>query len=343
MKHCKVLGFLRDSAFDKLDAVQYYRTYLPLREVGRRACGIKTETVGKDSIGGLTDSQLGGRDIYTMCRMYHADCEGFIDEIHRRGGLLTLDSDDDLSEDYKLVSGRGKEFKRVLGMVDFVTVSTQPLADHFAQYTQKPPTVLRNHVDSEWMCTVADRGKRLIEGLTIGFSGSPTHWGDWYLPAVPFARIGRDFPEVTLITHGVMPRYLQFAAEQTSMMRLGQVPFVVYPVLLSQFDIVLCAVNAKDPFNAGKSAIKALECMSIGVVPICSRFGPYLDLEAAGAPVVVVEEDSRDGWYEAMLRIIRYEDRRKWLKGRGPVWVREHRDMAIGYRQWADFYHAIVD
>jgi glycosyltransferase involved in cell wall biosynthesis len=252
--------------------------------------------------------------------------------------VLVLDSDDDLTEDYRLVSGRGEEFRQVLREVDYVTVSTSPLANHFAQYTRKPPVILHNCIDSEWMTTVADKGKRLIEELTIGFSGSPTHWGDWYLPAVPFARIGRDFPEITLLLHGSCPRYLSLAAEKTSLVRLGDVPFVIYPVLLSQFDIVLCAVDVRDEFNAGKSAIKALECMALGVVPICSRFGPYLDLEAAGAPVVVVEEESRDGWYEAMRSIIRYEDRRKWLKGKGPVWVRERRDMATGYRQWADFF-----
>ena len=188
-----VLGFVRGAGWDELDAVQYYRTYLPLREVNRHDNGITARVVDEKAIEGATDDELGGADIYQMCRMYHEDCDEFIAEIHRRGGVLVLDSDDDLTENYRLVSGRGDAFKKVLSKVDYVTVSTPALAIEFAQYTQRPPTVLRNHVDVEWMVKLANKSKRLVEGLTIGFSGSPTHWRDWYLPAVPFQRICRDY------------------------------------------------------------------------------------------------------------------------------------------------------
>lgn len=335
-----VLGFVRGAGWDELDAVQYYRTYLPLREVNRHDNGITARVVDEKAIEGATDDELGGADIYQMCRMYHEDCDEFIAEIHRRGGVLVLDSDDDLTENYRLVSGRGDAFKKVLSKVDYVTVSTPALAIEFAQYTQRPPTVLRNHVDVEWMVKLANKSKRLVEGLTIGFSGSPTHWRDWYLPAVPFQRICRDYDVVPLL-HGETPRYLNYASETA--VKLGGVPFSIYPVLMAQFDIVLCAVDATDPFNAGKSAVKALEAMAVGAVPICSRFGPYMELAEAGAPVVVIEEESRDGWYEAMRRVI--EDRHPdspLMRGKG--WVRANRDMLrTGYKHWERFYHEIAD
>lgn len=340
-----VLGFLRESAWDKMDAVNYYRTYLPLREVNRRAEGITAQCVGRESLAGLTDDELGGRAIYTMSRMYGEGHDEFIAEIHRRGGLFVFDSDDDLTETYKLVSGRGDEFKEILGAADYVTCTTEAVARVFAQYTREPPVVLQNHVDAAWMQKVAAGGKRLVsDGLALGFSGSPTHWGDWYIPAVPFARIGKDFPDVTLILHGECPRYLGFAAEKASMLKLGGVPFSIYPVLLRQFDMVICSVDSRDAFNSGKSAIKALECMALGVVPICSNFRPYLELAAAGAPVVIVPEDTRDGWYETLRKMVRYDDRREWLSAAGPDWVREHRDMTVnGYKLWERFYRAITD
>lgn len=338
----KVLGFVRDSAWDKLDAVQFYRTYLPLREVNRRDNGISAMCAGGKQLDGVTDDELGGRDIYTMCRMYNDDYQVFIDEVHRRGGIVVFDSDDDLTETYKLVSGRGEEFKRVLGAVDYVTCSTPPLAKVFQEYTKEKPVVLRNCVDSEWMQKVAGNGKRLVEGLTLGFSGSPTHWGDWYIPAVPFAQIGAAYPDVTLILHGEAPRYLGFAAEKASVLKLDGVPFSIYPVLLGQFDMVICAVDSRDQFNDGKSGLKALECMALGVIPICSRFQPYLDLEAAGAPIVIIEEESRDAWYEAMKNLIEDEDRRLELSLQGPAWVLANRDMVHnGYKAWQDFYHSI--
>jgi len=258
------------------------------------------------------------------------------------GAVVVLYTDDDLTETYKLVSGHGEDFKVALGKVDYATVATQPLGDLCSQYTKRPPVVLRNHVDVEWMQEIASKARRLVEGLTIGFSGSPTHWGDWRTPSVPLQRIVRDF-DVTAVLHGEMPRYMKYVADRDTLIELGGVPFAAYPALLKQFDVVLCAVDTRDRFNDGKSDVKALECMAIGVVPICSRFGPYMALHAAGAPVVIVEEETQDGWYEAMRRVAAPpKEYREDLASRGPAWVLEHRDMRVsGHKLWAEFYRSI--
>ena len=325
---------------EDLDGPIYYRMYLPLREVNRSADGITAQVIDAKECATLTDDALGERDIYMMARMYLADCEEFIGEVHRRGALFVFDSDDDLTEDFRLVSGRGREFKKMLGAADYITVSTPALAAHFTQYTQKPPVVLRNHIDTDWMASIAAKAQRLVEGLTIGFSGSPTHWRDWYVAAVPLQRIVHDF-DVVPVVHGEPPRYLGFLALEV--VRLGGVPFAAYPVLLKQFDVVLCAVDSTDEFNTGKSAAKALECMAVGAVPICSRFQPYVELYEAGAPVILVEEDSRDGWYGAMKGLIQDGERRRHLSSLGADWVRENRDMVNGgWKQWARFFRSIA-
>lgn len=337
-----VLGFVRETDGDKIDGPTYYRSYLPLREVNRSE-HITARLIDGKSLEGSADADLPPFDIVTMARMYLGDCEAFIGEIHRRGGVLVLDSDDDLTETHKLVSGRGQEFCEVLGMVDYVTASTQPLVDLFAQHTKRPPVLLQNYVDSEWMQTVAVTANRLdaLEGkLTIGFTGSPTHWGDWRMPAVPFARILREH-DVRGILHGEVPRYLGFAAD--NLVKIAGVPMVIYPIVLSQFDIVLCAVDSQDPFNVGKSAVKALECMALGIVPICSQFEPYMDLKEAGAPIVVIPDESPDGWYRAMSGLINEPDWRMELSEAGPGWIRENRDMVkTGWQHWASFYEGVV-
>jgi len=340
----KVLGFTRGTKKDEMDGPQYYRTYLPLREVHRHDNDVETAVVNQTDVAAKTDEEMGGFDIYMMARMYQEnDCELFVKTCHGLGGKVVLDSDDDLTETYRLVSNRGAEFKEVLGVVDYVTVSTQPLADLFSQWTQKPPIVLKNCVDVGWMTEIASKARRLVEGLTIGFSGSPTHYIDWYLPAVPFQRICRDF-DVVPVLHGETPRYLKYCDDAPVM--LGGVPFAIYPVLLRQFDILLCAVSLDDEFNAGKSAVKAIEAMALGVVPICSRFGPYMELAEQGAPVVIIEEESRDGWYEAMANTIRMFDDERFaeLRTRGPEWVKANRDMCkTGYKQWEEAYREIAD
>lgn len=343
-----ILGYLHDSHMDKIDAVDYYRIIAPLRAVHRHDNGITAVVGSHADFWGATEEEIGHQDVYTLCRsMGFTDTPAvieYVEEIHRRGGLVVLDSDDDLTETYKMVSGHGDAFKETLGLVDYVTCATQPLADLLVRYTTKFPVVLKNCVDVEWMQKAASDGKRLAEGLTLGFSGSPTHWGDWYIPAIPWARIGRDYPEVTLILHGQCPRYLGFADQQATLLKLPGVPFAIYPIPLSQFDIVLCAVDSRDRFNDGKSAVKALECMALGIVPICSRFEPYMDLDAAGAPVVIVPEDTRDGWYETMRALVQPDGYREALGAAGPEWVREHRDITVtGYKQWEAFYRSIVE
>lgn len=334
----RVMGFVRDTDIKKMDAVQYYRTFLPLRFLGEADNDIGCAIMGKEEAARNPDVR--GFDVYTMCRMYHVDCQEFLGQVHSQGAPLVLDSDDDLTEDYKLVSGHGPEFKQVLGMVDYVTVSTPALAEHFGQYTQKPPTVLRNCVDTDWLVDIAGKAKRLETGLTMGFIGSPTHWGDWRLPSVPFARIVREFGIRPVICGNAMPRYLQYVGEEIIV--LGHVPFAAYPAVLKQFDVVLCAVDVKDKFNSGKSALKPLECMALGIVPICSRFGPYLELANAGAPIVVVAEDTQRGWNGAIRSIVANEKLRLMLSAAGPEWVKKNRDMKIGYKLWERFYREIA-
>jgi glycosyltransferase involved in cell wall biosynthesis len=341
-----ILGYLREDRFEDIDGPTYYRAYLPLREVNRQDDDIEVTlaSYAAAAVHSEDDDPFWERDVFVLPRMAARDgCQEYVDKIHGLGAVVVLDSDDDLTETHKLVSGHGPEFREVLGIVDYVTVSTQPLADLFAQYTQRPPVVLRNCVDGAWMQHVASTSKRLDPTkLMVGFTGSPTHWGDWRLPAVPFSRILRTYKDtVRGILLGEVPRYLGFAAPD--LMKIQGVPFVIYPIALKQFDIVLCAVDVHDDFNAGKSAVKALECMALGVVPICSPFGPYLELKDGGAPVVIVSEDSQDGWYEAMRNLIEDEQLRWGLSKAGPGWVAENRDMVrSGWRAWADFYRSIA-
>jgi len=332
-----VMGFVRDTDFKNMDAVQFYRTLLPLRELGHADNGIGCAIMGRAEA--AQNPNVAGFDIYTMCRMYHEDCKEFVDQVHAQGAVLILDSDDDLTEDYKLVSGRGPEFKRVLGMVDYVTVTTPALAARFSQFTQRPPVVLRNCVDVNWLIETANKAKRLTDELTVGFIGSPTHWGDWRLPSLPLARIVRDFGVRPVVCGNALPRYLRYLGDQVIV--LGQVPFHAYPVVLRQFDIVACGVDSGDKFNSGKSALKALECMALGIVPVCSRFEPYVELANAGAPIVLVAEDTQEGWYAALQNVVTDDVLRVHLAGEGPDWVKANRSMAVGYRQWEAFYRGM--
>lgn len=335
----RILGYAREGLAN-MSGTSYYRTYLPMREIHKHDNGINAQCIGADALKICPEDVLEGRDIYYMNRLYTLDgLTQFLDRIHDMGAVVVFDADDDLTEHYRLVSGRGREFKEVLSMVDYVTCSTEPLATLFSEYTKVPATALRNFVDSEWMTDQAGKAKRMVKGITMGFSGSPTHYIDWYIPSVPFQWICQKYP-VTGVLHGEVPRYLKYAQED--ILEFSGVPFSMYPTILSQFDILLCAVNTSDQFNDGKSWVKALEAMAVGAVPICSRFTPYMQLAAMGAPVVIVEEESRDGWFDAMDSLLADPDRLSALKAAGPGWVRANADMVHGgYLEWEAYFRSI--
>jgi len=327
---------VRSDGWDKMGGSSYYRVYLPLREVGRQNPDIDIDLMTRPR--GLSPDDLQGEyDIVIISRRWEST-KALRTRVHQLGGVLVMDSDDDMTEDYRLVTGHGLEFRRQLSEVDYVTTSTQPLADLFGRYTRREPKVLLNYVDAEWMAKAA-RGLRLTKKLTIGFSGSPTHWGDWYIASVPFSRIVQEY-DVVPILHGHMPDYLNFAAAKP--LRIETLPYHSYPSALAQFDILLCGVDSRDAFNKSKSAVKALECMAVGAVPICSQFQPYVALAEAGAPIVLVEKESRAGWFEAMRELIVDEPYRLGLKARGYKWVKEHRDIHQGSKQWAAYYRKLL-
>lgn len=337
----KVLSYLNVQDKNEVDGVQFYRQVAPLQALTwlpdfEVKC--LTEPDLMKIVRDGDDNVLSGFDIYAYPRMVHGDCEEFLDKIHSDGGQLVIDADDDLTEDYRLVSGHGDIYKETLGMVDYVICSTQALADRLAPLTTFPPYVCRNHVNVEWMQRVVASGERIVGGLTVGFSGSPTHWGDWYVPSVAYQRICRDYKVVALL-HGEMPSYMFHTHNER--VEMEGVPYYMYPAALSQFDILLCAVDANDRFNDGKSNVKALEAMAVGAVPVCSDFPAYNDLAADGAPIIIAEH-THEGWYSAIASLLDSPRKLKELKEAGSEYVQRH-DIKIGVQQWADTYREIYE
>lgn len=331
-----ILGFLRAEGLEDIDAVQYYRCFLPLRKLDNLE-NVTAKVLTEPEAAIVRDEAVVGRDLYVMSRMYGPNMQPLLDLVHNNGGLLVFDCDDDLTEDYRLVSGRGEAFKQTLGMVDHVTTTSFPLMVRLSEWTKEPPVVLPNYIDCDWWEQIVSGTRRALPGYVIGFSGTRTHWGDWYKAAPAMARIARDFCDVVApLVQGSPPDYVQYIERIGTM---PQVPYMGYPMHLAQFDVVLCAVDPMDRFNAGKSAIKPIEAMTAGALPICSRFDPYVDLMVEeNAPIVVVEEESVEGWYEAIRKTIVDREWADTLRATGRSWVRKHYDISVGVEKWMNAY-----
>ena len=345
----KVLGFIQGSGPD-LKSFQYYRVYLPMREVGKNT---DIEVVQVDATQPLffNNEQTEGYDFYAMSRMYGGDSRAFVDAVHATGAKITWDCDDDLTDDVRWVSGHGDAVKEMLGAVDFVTVTTPVLAERLGRYTQRAPVVIPNYVDGLWLQEQAASVQRFVPGLTLGFAGTKSHWGDFHIALDAFRSVSEQ-PHVQPLLLGYHPPYFD---DIPGIVRINQVPLAGYPGMLGQFDVLCCCLDTEEPgpawkpeyeiegnyqWNEGKSAVKALEAMALGIVALCSDIPAYRALYEAGAPIVLVE--NAEDWSAEVAQIVGDAKLRETLSAAGPEWIAANRDMRNdGWKVWADYLRGL--
>lgn len=346
----KIFGSLRTMGEDKgISPVSYYRIGLPLQALAEYT---KHEVRAYDQValykmfslavanGKSPEEALESFDVYAISRLYHDQgAEDFVRAIHEKGGIVVFDTDDDLTEEHRALDGRGDEFINQLGRVDLVTVSTPYLSEKLEKYAGHKPVVLPNHVDFGWFVENSLLAERRFDNLTIGVLGTVTHYKDWLCLEDAFRRISEKYDDVTILTAGFEPDYLE---EHEN---LSGVPYQYYPQLMRQFDIVCCALDPEDGFNLSKSAIKALEAMSsarrlpngkmAGAVAMCTDMTLYRRVVNDGHNGFLVDNDD---WYEKLAWLIEDERTRNQVAYRGHRWVRDNRDIRCGYRKWKRAY-----
>lgn len=344
-----LMAFVRTTNKHGLSPVNYYRALLPIGMLGRKSNRFNIDVLTQDDVRRIlangASNHLLGRHIYVISRLYREEGrQEFFDAIHEHGGRVVFDTDDDLTCDHREL-GRGDEFKKMLETVDLVTVSTPYLSRQVSKYTGYKPPVLLNHVDAGWFSAASMAAERKVPGLTVGFIGTASHEADWNFPVRALTRIAGEHPEVTIVTAGFVPTYLE---NFSNIVKLDPVPYSRYPGLMRQFDVVCCSLDPNDEFNKSKSSIKALEAMAAarvlpngkvgGAVPVCTNMPVYRRTVNKYNGVLT----DNNGWYKALLELITDEQLRYRLAVQGHKWVKKNRDMATGYRAWANVYRGLL-
>lgn len=347
-----VMAFVREANVTGISAINHYRAQGPLSALNAQDPNATVEVLGKQDVMAAmragTDNALLGRQIYVVSRLFagRVGREAFLEAIHKHGGTIVFDTDDDLTDNHREL-GRGDDFKAILEAVDFVTVSTPHLKKQLAPYVPHTPMVLPNHVNVRWFAQTCMKAERKAPGLTVGFIGTASHFDDWRYPMEALRRIAIEHPEVTVVAAGYCPDYLK---ELPNLMELGPVPYYKYPELIAQFDIVCCSLDADDEFNKSKSAIKALEAMSAaralknnqigGAVPVCTDMPVYRRVVNHRHNGLLT---ANNRWYRALTALI--EDPGLWrkLSIRGYQWVQRHRNVNHGCHLWGDAYRRMLE
>jgi glycosyltransferase involved in cell wall biosynthesis len=351
-KKISVLTVVRELPDLGLSPVCYYRAHLPVKTLDAKCpdidgVSVTTEDFRRTLAFGIVDT-MKGKDIYVLPRLHHA--EGFIpfvEYVHEWGGKVIFDTDDDLTDDHRRL-GSGDHFKFTAAHSDHVTVSTAHLAKRMEQIIGYKPSVLPNQIYVPWFRQVSLKTERINPAFTVGFVGTSTHYGDWKFPVDALLKLAKKYPEIVIGVAGYFPDYLKNLPNSAA---FKPVPYINYPGLMRQFDVVCCSLDPDDEFNKCKSAVKALESMASartlssgrigGAVPVCTNMPVYRRVVQNRNNGLLVDNDD---WYDALERLVR--DRREYnrLSMRGHKWVTTNRNMdTTGWKWWASVYRKVAN
>jgi glycosyltransferase involved in cell wall biosynthesis len=313
-----ILGMLNEQPDHRLIGCTWYRCIIPLKAIEQAGLGTH-EFMTIDKFNQLrVDRQLAGTlvnyDMVLFQRIIEArEKEGRMNWLH---GAITLralgiapiaDYDDDFTGEHRDLGADLPD----LSAFSLITVSTKYVKD---QMLKRQPglniAVLPNMVVPSMFSGMA----RTIPPLVIGLTGSQSHRQDWDAVVPALLRVKRMVPGVKILAAGYVPDSLKDIPGLLTMRDLAGadvndntfVQFHQYGgTVMRNIDILLCPVDPSDPFSHGRSAIKALEGMAAGAVPIVTGDVPcYAGTVVDGANGYMVRHQDVDAWYRRMMGLI---------------------------------------
>lgn len=210
--------------------------------------------------------------------------------------------------------------RRALSMADRMIVSTQPLADAFADMIDDIMVVPNRLKKSDWGALRKPRLPLAGRKLRVGWVGAQQHQGDLELIAEV---VKQTAEEVDWIFMGMWPEGVdEFIKEKH-----GSVPFRDYPAKVAELELDIALAPLEDnAFNEAKSNLRLLEYGAMAWSVICSDVYPY---RTNNAPVCRVDGSVEQWLHEIRARVANPElawregDRlRSWVDRY--YWLEEH-------------------
>ena len=335
-------------------AIHIYRLTMPLDYIRKNtrhtAWWVDAQTLlnaEKSKVEEITKS-----DIIVLGRPIAKDYRAaynYIELLRSKGAKIVYETDDDLTETYRDISGEaGATCLPYLPSVDALTVTTEALKTHLAQYTEKPIYVVNNYIDHKMFRKVLTGYKRKNTGTTnIMLVGTATHGSDWELAYMAISKILKERSDVKLLVGGFHPNYIP-NAEQVEF--LPWVSYVRYPTLLAEADIVVAAIDPEDKFNHSKSAVKAMEAWAavrkigntIGGAAVVATDSVVYNGVVKHMKNGIIAQHDVDAYYNGIKLLLDDLFLRKEIQRRGYLDGIKNHSIMPGYRKWVSAYTNIL-
>jgi glycosyltransferase involved in cell wall biosynthesis len=258
------------------------------------------------------------------------------------GKKVVFEIDDDFTGKYREVVGDDDikaKIWRLAHEANAVVCSTQYLANLMHETTGNPTYVLPNSVRmSDWQYV------KKFKRLTIGLSGSSTHYADWVVLESVLPRIIETYPQVDLQIGGYLPPYLEDLMEKFPGRVIHQkwVPFQEHPGFAGRVHIGLCPIDPDDGFNHSKSGIKAVELMASKAAVVATDMRIYQEVMQHNRTGLLTPQES-EAWYRNISVLIEDEYLRGRLAEKGQQHVARNFSIITNGDKWWNAFRTIAE
>jgi len=251
---------------------------------------------------------------------------------------------------------------------DLVTVTNSALKKEFSKYN-KNIHILENSIDFKVVKQLEERDyflqvseldhktlkrkplpvskiineKAELGTINIGWAGSFTHERDLLILKDILPNICKRNPQVMVYMAGFTIKDLISKIPPKQLRLIEGVDTPKYLPLLKSMhlDIGLCPVE-QHIFNEGKSNLKALEYLSLKIVPVASDFGSYRDI-LENYKTGFLCSDNPDDWVTVLQKLIDSKELRENVAQDGYNLVEKSFNIEHTWTKWRDVYQGLVN
>ena len=263
---------------------------------------------------------------YKVIVLHRVPYDGFVAEFisaaQQNGAIVIFDTDDlvfdpsvaDRIDAYSEMSQGERDlylnglrrYAHTLSLCDFVTVSTEKLAEEVTRlWPSKNIEIIRNMVSSE-MVQFAGRAMTThfdtAHVVIAYFSGSRTHRKDFETCTEALVKILAKYGNARLLIVG----HLEIPNALTDFKdRIDVIDFVRWEDLASIYarvDINLAPLEYMNPFTESKSALKFLEAALLAIPTVASDLGAFSLAINNGVDGILC--NSNDSWFAGLERLM---------------------------------------
>jgi glycosyltransferase involved in cell wall biosynthesis len=286
----------------------------------------------------LQDQRLFDADIIVIQRHAHEFFLEAIPQLQSLGKKVVYDIDDNLwnisasnpSHTY-FPPKELKKMKTIIGLCDYMTVSTEPLKEYFLKNSfHTKITVIPNMLPD-----VLEYREKNNEKVRIGYAGSPTHRGDFSHYLCNALRDIKRKRDVELIFFGFNPIKGAECEFHTG------VPVAEYLTTLDNLNLDIAIAPLADTlFNQGKSNLKYIEYSAIGLPTIASKVYPYDETIAHDRTGIIVSNEKH--WYKAIEELVIDDKVRTSIGQNAREWVQKNLTYKYNGQLIKDRWEALI-